>query len=134
MTIKFTTLDGREITTNVQGLFAAAKHGKITPDTIIDVDGKLVPAAKIKGLFSLGTPVADEKWEPTGGGSAPDSTGNAPPESIRTAFGILYTLIYIDATCGILLSFHFIENELFSIQRWINYRRYFSVLLLVSRF
>lgn len=84
------------------------------PDTIIDVDGKLVPAAKIKGLFSQGTPGADEKWEPTGGGSAPDSTGNAPPESIRTAFGILYALIHINAICGILLGFYFIENELFS--------------------
>lgn len=84
MTIRFVTLDGEQVETHsVERLFEAANEGKITPTTIIEVDGKRVPAGKIKNLFpNLDALIA----------------GESEANKIQTAAWILFAFIIIDAT------------------------------------
>lgn len=51
MTIKFTTTDGRTVeTTDKNVLFETARKGEITPETLVEVNGKTYLAKKIKEL------------------------------------------------------------------------------------
>lgn len=88
MTIKFTTTDGRTVeTTDKNVLFASAGSGLITPDTIIEVDGKTVKAGAVKGLAFK---------------TAPLQTHTEPPRRIVATISNLRGLIYLIATLNVI--------------------------------
>lgn len=93
MTIKFTTTDGRTCeTTDKNVLFAATGNGLITPETIIEVDGKTVKAGAIKGLVFKSAPP----------NLAPLQNLTEPPRGIVVTISNLRGLIYLVATLNII--------------------------------
>lgn len=93
MTIKFTTTDGRTVeTTDKNVLFEAAGSGLITPDTIVEVDGKTVKAGAINGLTF--------KAAKTNQATAPNHT--EPPRRIIATISNLRGLIYLIATLNVI--------------------------------
>ena len=118
MTIKFTTTDGRTYeTTDKNVLFAATGNGLITPETIIEVDGKTVRASQIKGL-EFGTAKTS---------TAPATTEpqkNVLPEKIILALdhlrGLSFACAGLAAVAGALLFFKSFGGE----EQYIRYVGY----------
>ncbi len=78
-TFGFTTVDGRRLTTSdVDALKQMAAQGRITPETLIEVDDKVYVAAKVEGLV-FGTPPASPAEQVSGG--APFSLDPPPASS-----------------------------------------------------
>lgn len=93
MTIKFTTTDGRTVeTTDKNVLFAAAGNGLVTPDTIVEVDGKMVKVGAIKGLA----------FKATSPNPATATSHTEPPRRIVAAISNLRGLTYLIATINVI--------------------------------
>lgn len=93
MIIKFTTTDGRTVeVTDKNVLFASAGSGLITPDTIIEVDGKTVKAGAVKGLAFKTAPQ----------NPAPLQNHTEPPRRIVATISNLRGLIYLIATLNVI--------------------------------
>lgn len=101
MTIKFTTTDGRTVeTADKNVLFEAAKNGEITPETMVDIDGRIGVAGQIKGM-EFGAPKAAKAP------ATPEPQKNVLPEKIAHAFEMLRGLSFacagLAAVAGALL-------------------------------
>ncbi len=97
MTIKFKTVDGRTVeTTDKAVFFTAARNGEITPDTIIEVDGRPIKAGQVMGVVfneSSATP------EPTA------STDETTPDKILSSIEILRGVVFAVAGICVLAGF-----------------------------
>lgn len=115
MTIKFTTTDGRTVeTTEKNVLFEAAKNGEITPETMVDIDGRIGVAGQIKGM-EFGAPKA------TTAPASPEPQKNVLPEKIAHALEMLRGVAFVVAGLGCLAGITIIVNNLGGDERYVPY-------------